>query len=470
MISAVWFLAGAILSTVGIAAGVQRNLRGGGWFLLGCVGLGLYCVFLGFIGHSNPPLGSSPWIRPLWVTLLLTTPAWAAFSYRFGRPSTKAGASIEGIVVGSLWLSAAALLVLGSIRPPLEISASSGYFTLRPPVGRLITVHALISLIIVLRNIQATIEAARASSRKQTEHVLYALLPVTLAGIYLLADILLFGQQPRTRTLFLLPATLVSAVALAIALGQKRLSGASMPVGHPVIYSSAVLVAVGFLFVALALLAQGLNAIGISVTSSWFVWVAPLSLILILGLTLFPGIREQLRRFANRSLYISDVDNKSAWERLDKTLASVTTPDALAEALRQIFWSTIGPLRVRLWIADAIGSNLVPLGEGNVPIFGPDHPLVRTLQRRREPLLLTEPATRVDDIPLYVACEELGSRHGLRVFYRIGDGERLEGILGCGSGERGSLHPEDLDLIRVVADRLSGVLGRMSIRTPEDVT
>jgi hypothetical protein len=462
----VWIGAGALLWLVGGFAAAARSSRASLWFLVGTLGLGLCCCFLGTLGLESPPLGLPFWIRLLWSTLVLSIPPCIAFSYMFGRGGRQGQSFAQRPVMVAAWLGAFVLLAFGFARPPIGYGADRRLFELQPPMGRWVVVYALIGLIIALWNLHATLEAARGARKRRTASAVYALVPLVVTGIYLLADLLLYSQQGRGKTFLLVPAVFVSMVSFGVVLGRRRSAEISNPIGRPIVYSSIVLTALGFLFVTMAVVAQLFRLARVG-PGRWYEPAIAGALILIFALTIFPGIRQELRGFLDRNLYVSRFEYRTVWQRLNVALAGSASTEELAASLHRFLRSLFGPIRMQLWILETNPTIFAAVGDDKVPNLGTDEPIVRALRQRADPLLIAGDASRIDEIPLHLACEEMAQRFGLRAFFPIHLSGNLVGILACGSGGTRVLHPEDIDLIGTVTDHLAAILGARSWRTAD---
>jgi hypothetical protein len=454
----IWIGAAALLWLVGGVAAAVRSSRSSRWFLVGTIGLGLCCSFLGIIGLATPPLGVVLWTRLLWSTLVLAVPSWVAFSYYFGRGEQ--GDQIFSLrpVVAAFWAGALVLLGLGLARPPIEFDPEPRTLRLMGAMGRWVVIYALVGLVLSLWNLHATLEAARGARKRRTASAVYALVPLVVTGIFLLADALLYGQQRMAKTTLIVPAVTVSTVAFAVVMWRRRLPEVGSTPGRPVVYSSLVLTALGFLFVTMAGVAHLFRVAGVP-PGRWYEPAIAAALIFFFVLTIFPGIREELRGFVDRNLYVSRFEYRTLWQRLNAALSGAGSIDDLADSLHDFLRSIFGPIRVQLWVVDPDRGLYTPIAGEHAQPLGPRDPLVRALTDRPEPLLITGEASRVGEIPLHVACEEMGQRYGLRAFFPIHAAGSLVAILGCGSGGSRVLHPEDIELLRTVTEHLGGVLG-----------
>ncbi|MFB3907863.1 MAG: hypothetical protein ACE15D_05615 [Candidatus Eisenbacteria bacterium] len=456
-----WILATALLLGIGVIAASRGSFRVGSWLLLAFAGLGFSGTFLSIALRAEDPFWTERWMRLQWITTIFSLPPLLLFSYRFGRPVGSPRPATQRIVV---FLSVLAVLVIAAFglrQAPVELQRPEGVgeiLVLRAPVGRPLGLVVLAALAIALVNLQATLEAARASSRRRTERSIYALAPVIIVAIYLVADLVLYGQQRIGKTGLLLPATMVSSIGFAVAMGVRRVGDVSLPVGRPVVYSSVVLTALGFLLVGLALLSQVFRYFGVPWEARWYEKVTVSILLLVFLLSAFPGLRGDVRRFLDRNLFVSRFDYRHLWEQANRAFAGVDALDRLTPALRDLLRNTIGPVRLQIWIAGGEGKQLLPLSEPALPVLDETHPLRAAMEQTERPLLLEE-AHRLEEIPLQIACETMAKSHGLTIYLPVRGGGTLIGILGLGSTAGRILHPEDIAVAQTLADQLGGFLG-----------
>jgi hypothetical protein len=457
-----WAASAVLIWSLGAVVASRRSMLSGIWFLVGSLGLGLCSLFLGMVGQPAPPISDAIWLRSLWTTLLLCVPVWVGFSYRFGRGNT-ARAPLMRPVLLLLWGSAVVLLYVGLKHAPLVLMEERKKIVLLAPAGRPIAFHVVCGLVLILWNLQATLEAARATSRRRVELAVYSLIPLTVTAIYLFSEILLYGQQRYATTRLMLPALLISTVGFAGVVGWRQFNDIAIPGGRKVIYSSVVLTALGILFVALAAIAQVLRALRVPWGKGWYEQALAATLIVVFALTIFPGLRAGIRRFADENLFASRFDYRQIWERMNRMLASDLARNDLPKALQLLFLDTFGPVRVHFWIRAADSGAMLPLIVGSdLPKLPVGHPLREALANRREPLAVSGDASSVGEVALHLVCEDLAQKKAIRAYIPIRAEDDLIGIIGCGSGEKRTLHPEDLTLMQMMSDHLAGIFSQQS--------
>ncbi|NWF91201.1 MAG: hypothetical protein HXY50_17275 [Ignavibacteriaceae bacterium] len=461
MLSAPWFAAAALLWLLCLSRNGADRYPGLRELTLASISLGATCFGLGALSIEAWEAVRPYLVGLTWGSLLLGMPLWVAFSLRFGRPEGARGRSTDAALVLLLWLTAIGLLIGGVWLTPLsfqEARQAHGVLRVQTPHGRVQILHALVGLAIVLWNLQATLEAARVEGRRRIAHVIYAVLAPLLIGFYLLAETLLYGEQPVRVAILFLPG-LFGAVALSmLALGKKWREELSVPVRHPVVYSPAILTALGLFLIGLALISKLLRGLG-ETEAFWYEAGSALLLAGALAVWVFPGLRTAVQTFLDRHLYAPSPSQKASWDRLDRGVQETRSPAALLGQLRAALQSIYGPIHLALWTERSQPRAFVPVEEGGVPILETVHPLVRALAGRTRPLVITGEAASIEEVPLHIACEELHERHGLRIFYPIAARGRLIAILGCGPAGGRTFHPEDLELLGRLSARLGPRLG-----------
>ncbi|MBM3285748.1 MAG: hypothetical protein FJY88_00110 [Candidatus Eisenbacteria bacterium] len=461
MLSAPWFAAGALVWLLCLARRRGGRHPGDRPLAIGSISLGATCFALGALAVR----GWEP-VRPYllgltWGSVLLGVPTWVAFSSRFGRPEGGAARGTEAALASLLWLTAIGLLIGGVWLPPLAVQEGSGHpvaIKVLGPLGRVQILYALVGLAIALWNLQGTLEAARLEGRRRIAHAIYALLPVHLIGFYLLAEMLLYGERPfRIVTLFL-PGLILAIAMSMLALGRKWREELSLPVRRPLVPSPSIVTALGLFLIGLALISKLLRRLG-ETEALWYEAASALLLAGGLALWVFPGLRIGLQTFLDRHLYPPSLSQQASWERLERVVQEAKDPAALMGQMRRALRSIFGPIHLALWVERSAARAFLPVEDAGISNLAGSHPLVRALSGRAQPLVITGDAASVKEVPLHVACEELQSRHRLRVFFPIVSRGRLVAILGCGPGEGRAFHPEDLKTLGRLSARLAPLLG-----------
>ncbi len=456
-----YWMTGGILVIVLAGLGAARcSSRAGVPLTLGGLGLGLSFLFAAGLNLDPPILSQALLTRLLWITLLLTTPLWGAFSFRLGREDARRPGRNERIAVALLWAVAGILAVGGLSKPPVvfhSIIEGGARFLLAPPFGRAAIVHAMTGIALALWTMHATLNAARASGRRRVSLAVYSLVPIAVTSFYLLAETLLYEQLTVRKAMLLVPASVVSLGVLALVLRLPDLGERSLAADRSISYTPAVPVALGSCLVTLALLAELVRKVGLGGSPGWEEGASVFVLAIVFVLWVFSGLRDEIGRFANRGFYAARSDYKDVWQRVDQAIEAAGTPADLMSGLEAALRATLGPLRVQIWLSEQASGDLIPVAAEHLPRLPIGHPLRRAMEGSKRALVLAGGATKVGEIPLHLACEILRQRHGLRVFCPITSDERLVGLLACGPAGGRTFHPEDLELLRLIGERLGGV-------------
>lgn len=454
----VWVGGAALLLVFASFAMARRPVHSGAPLFLACLGVALCFLFMAGLGLDPPLISHAILARLFWSTLLLTTPFWALFSFRFGREEMRKAGRIEKASLALLWISAGVLLVGGLSRPPMIFQFTSGkgsHLDLVRPLGQPTIVHAMAGIALVLWNLHATLDAARASGRRRVSLAVYSLVPLAVTTFYLFAEALLYEGMGSGKATLIVPASLVSLGGFALLLRLPGLGEGSLTRDRSVTYTPAVPVALGICLVLLAILAVLARWLGVGGESGWHEGIIVLTLATVFVLWVFSGLREEIRRFVDRGLYAARSDYQDVWERVDRALSASATPGGLLSGLAAALRATFGPLHVQIWTRDPASGDLVPAAaDPQLPRIAADHPLRRALDGRSQALVLTGEAAKVAEVPLHLACEVLQQRYGLRVFCPVQSGARLVGILAFGPAGGRTFHPEDLELLQMIGVKL----------------
>jgi hypothetical protein len=209
--------------------------------------------------------------------------------------------------------------------------------------------------------------------------------------------------------------------------------------------------------VALALLAELVRKVGLGGPPGWEEGASVLGCAIVFVLWVFSGLRDEIGRFANRGFYAARSDYKDVWQRVDQAIEAAGTPADLMSGLEAALRATLGPLRVQIWLSEEASEDLIPVAAEHLPRLPMGHPLRRAMAGSKRALVLAGEAMKVEEIPLHLACEILQQCHGLRVFCPITSDERLVGLFACGPAGGRTFHPEDLEILRMIGERLGGV-------------
>ncbi len=394
----------------------------------------------------------------------MTTPLWVSFSFRFAREQMERAGWMERAALAAVWASAGILLIGNLSHPALVYGSPKGdgtHFFLAPPFGNATVLHVMAGLALVLWNLHATLGAARASGCRRVSLAIYSLVPMFVTAFYLFAELLLYGQLSASKALLVLAASVVSLAAFAVALRLPSLASGRLDSSQPIVYAPTIPIALGFCLVALVIIAEVVRGIGMEGASGWQEGFSVIVLAMVFVLWVFSGLREEIRRLADRGFYAARSDYREAWERVEHVFRISDSPAALLAGLAGALRAALGPLHVVIWLEDEASGDLVPVAETQIPRLAAEHPLCLALHGRTRALVLSGDAAKVDEVPLHLACEVLRQRYGLRVFCPIPAGDRLVGILGCGPAGGRTFHPEDLELLRMIGARI----GERPLRT-----
>lgn len=457
MIPIYWLTSGVLVFVLAGFGAARCPGRSGIPLTLGGLGLGLSFGFIAGQSIDSPAIPHALLSRLLWITLLTTTPLWMWLSLRLGRELAPRPGRPERIGLVALWGAAAILAVGGLSAAPVVFERGrevGARFLLAPPFGSLAVIHAMTGIALALWTLHATLMAARASGRRRVSLAVYSIVPLAVASFYLLAETLLYEQIALKRAMLVMPVSVISLGTLAVVLRRHDLGERSLSPDRQIGYSPTVPIALGICLVLLALVAQLARGIGLGGSPGWQEGVSIGILAVVFVLWVFTGLREEIGRFADRGIYAARSAYKDVWQRVDHAIETAGSPAQMRSGLEAALRATLGPLHVQIWLRDDAGGDFVGVTGEDLPALPVGHALRQSMEGSARAWVMVGGAAKVEDVPLYLACESLEQRYGLRVFCPIPSREGLLGILGCGPAGGRTFHPEDIELLRLIGERL----------------
>lgn len=282
----------------------------------------------------------------------------------------------------------------------------------------------------------------------QTKYVIASTIIYSMAGIDFLANYG-FGYYPLG-----LVFTNVHASIIAYAIVQYRLLDVSVAIKRSLVYA---LILTGLLVPCCLIVIEGQKlAFGqISYSFSFFTLI----LLIAVGF-LFPKFRFKTEDALERVLFKRRVDFRDTLLRSSRDMVSIVEVKALSENLIRTIGKSLGIAKVSLLLnSDAKGSYNLEASLG-LDLLQPDRvllsregPLIKLLQRRREPIVKEE-LEWVPVGPETPQTVETMARLGAEISLPIISKDKLIGILNLGHKDDKTLYSnEDLELLSTLANQ-----------------
>jgi hypothetical protein len=460
-----WSLA-PLLSALGMMIlGLLVLLRRGTWrgrILLAFVAVAslidLLCLSAVLSGWSVPPEGLAA--RLLMPASLVLGSVLVFLSLRFGQDSART--TVGDRILAFLGLAVPLLLLIwGSIRGGLTWAESRQdglTLTLGTPPGRgLMGFLLLVGALGILR-FQALRIAARRARLKVLGRAATGLLLGSLGLFLHAAQALLYGGAAlhvlALGSLGLIPACVLLLAFLRAPADERR----RLPHGLPLVSSSLVLMGLGVYLIALAVMGQVIHRYLPARGILWFHWGSAVLLLTLSSLMLVPGLRQRLVAWFGPGPNWSAGTNEEM-ARLGQGLIPGEPFSSLLVRIGPRVESMLGRTGMALWVLDPPGGSLRPvsLAEAKLPALGEQNPLRRACREAKHVLDLSDPPSRVDQLPIFAENVDLIERLGFRIFVRLVDHGTELGLLGLAPRER-HLESEDSLFVERIGDALSTAL------------
>ena len=360
-------LAAGMFSAALAAAAACRTQRSlATWcFSAGMLGFALESLF-GAIG-SNALL---PERAALWETLCLVTKSflpgvWLTFSLTYSR------ANYRDFLVRSRWLVIGAFLI-----PLLSLAAlySSFFYVIAydPPVGGwglrlnepaiILNVLILVSIVLILMNIERTFRAAVGTMRWRIKFVVLGLAVIFGARIYTRSQALLFSDYSPSQLIVESTALLIGCALIAVAYVRTGLNEIEVYPSRAVLHTSVTVLLTGAYLFVVGVLAQVVARFGGTAGFPVAAFVVLLGVAILAMLLLSDRARQSLQLFISRHFKRPQYDFRQIWARFTQSLAVALDETTLGTIAARIISETFGALSVSTWLFDEQGERLIRAG------------------------------------------------------------------------------------------------------------
>ena len=360
-------LAAGMFSAALAAAAACRTQRSlATWcFSAGMLGFALENLF-GAIG-SNALL---PERAALWETLCLVTKSflpgvWLTFSLTYSR------ANYRDFLVRSRWLVIGAFLI-----PLLSLTAlySSFFYVIAydPPVGGwglrlnepaiILNVLILVSIVLILMNIERTFRAAVGTMRWRIKFVVLGLAVIFGARIYTRSQALLFSDYSPSQLIVESTALLIGCALIAVAYVRTGLNEIEVYPSRAVLHTSVTALLTGAYLFVVGVLAQIVALFGGTAGFPIAAFVVLIGVAILAMLLLSDRARQSLQLFISRHFKRPQYDFRQIWARFTQSLAVALDETTLGTIAARIISETFGALSVSTWLFDEQGERLIRAG------------------------------------------------------------------------------------------------------------
>ena len=438
------------------------------WFALGMGSLAV-TEFSAFMMGIRPNLQSVYfWQKVATAGEALLPGSWLLFSLTFARSNTAMILTKWRSVVALFWfvplgflgfLGSSEFVYMPSVQYPSQ-------YLLINMLGYSFYVFLLLSLVVVMMNIEQTFRTSSGITRWQIKFMIVGTGAILAYKIYEAGQILLFSSIQLNSIPIRAIALLMASALILFAVVRHRLLDVDLFISRYVLYNSITLLAAG-----LYLLLVGLTVYGVQrFDKEGYLSVIPLlifaSLLGLVLLFLSERLRWKVKTFISIHFYKNKHDYRIKWQEFTK---AVGTKINLSELLP----SYIG------WLADTIGTNEVALwlwdptrevfclsgcrGFTSAPAFwSEDSKLIQHLKEQGAPV--TQDETNSTWGLIIQEHPEFFSRNNAAVWVPMRSGREMMGFVVLGEKiTRDGYDYLDLELLMTIADQSAGQIHRVRV-------
>jgi putative PEP-CTERM system histidine kinase len=448
-----WSLLPAVsaLWALGLAAVViSRKPRSRMHQSFACGMAALSIMEAGHLMAAVRPDDAVTWTHIAFAGQILQPLPWLAFSLTFGRRPTEDPP--RGQRVGLFVVAATSLAFLGLLAFKRHIAED---LTLRP-VGFWFSVFLLLSLTMVLVNLERTVRSADRAQRWRMKYFILALFAIMAVAIFDVSQVILYAAADQWIAPVFSTVMIIGCGLMTFAVIRHRLFEVDVFLSRYVVYNSVTLVLVGVYLLGVGLAAQAVKSLGGDDSAYWGALVVVVSVIALAIVLLSYDVRTRVKVFINRHFFKYKYDYRKEWMDLTERLSAKPTVEAIASALATMFFETFWIRDTHLWLADERERDLAPVAAT------PDAAALRwtasalaVLKAHDEPLVVADPSEPRLVLPDGAPAEGLRTL-GVRILVPLVVQDRLVGVLGLAAPHTASpLTEEDFALLKTIGKQVA---------------
>ena len=302
-----------------------------------------------------------------WETLILVAksflPAiWLTFSLTYSR------ANHRHLLVQSRWL------VLGAFFVPVLslVALYSSFFDVvayDPLIDRwvlrlggpakILDVVLLISMVLILMNIERTFRAAVGTMRWRIKFLILGLGVIFSSRIYTLSQALLFSEYSPSQLSVEAMALLIGCALICIAYVRSGFSEIDVYPSRAVLHTSVTVLLTGAYLFVVGVLAQIVARFGGSAGFPIAAFVVLLGVAILAVLLLSERARQSLQLFVSRHFKRPQHDFRQIWARFTQSLSLALDETTLGTITARLISETFGALSVSTWLFDEQEKRLI---------------------------------------------------------------------------------------------------------------
>ncbi|HET8761603.1 MAG TPA: XrtA/PEP-CTERM system histidine kinase PrsK [Nitrospiria bacterium] len=415
--------------------------------------LGMLALSVMEVGHFMAVIQADDevwWTRVALAGQILLPLPWLMFSLTFGRPDPLE--QLRRWRAALAFVAAASLAFLGLLVFKRHLAED---LSLRP-VGLWFNAFLLLSLTLVLVNLERTVRSADRGLRWRMKYLILAVFAIMAVAIFDVSQVILYESAERWIAPLFSSVMILGCGLMTFAVVRYRLFEVDIFLSRYVVYNSLTLILVGVYLLGVGLAAQAVKSLGGDSSAYWSALVVVVSVIALAVVLLSYDVRTRMKVFINRHFFKYKYDYRKEWMDLTERLSSKPTVEAIASALSAMLFDTFWIRDTYLWLADERERELAPAeAHPETEALHWTTSALAALKARDEPLVVAAPAEQRLALPDGAPAEALRAL-GIRILVPLVVQDRLVGVVGLGAPHTASpLTEEDFDLLKTIGKQVA---------------
>ncbi len=440
--------------------------------------MGVLCVEAVFVGLSLRATHSGQmlyWQEARLQTLAFLPSAWLLFSLCYARGNYRDFLrKWWPVVVGVLVVPVGAAFGFSHalIADLIETKANRDWMVVLGWPGLTVNLVFLVSLVLVLINLEATFRAAVGTMRWQIKFMVLGLAALFVVRIFSTSQALLYTGSRLSLQVVNAAALLLSCVLIAWSLLRTKVFTIDVFPSQTVLHKSLTVLLVGaylFLVGVLAKLVTVLGGEAAFVLTAFLVLVATV----LLGMFLLSDrVQQRTKRFVSRHFRRPLYDYRKLWMTFSERTTSLLDETALSRTFAKVISETFDVLSVTIWLLDQNSGRVVfaastSLSETTASdLMGSDADLSELIQiMRAQPYPIDLDRTDESWSAVLKRCNpDYFRKGGHRLCVPLVAGGEPVGLITLSDRVSGvQFSVEDLDLLKCIGDQVAANLLNMQL-------
>ncbi len=442
-------------------------------FALGMLALGVIEFSAFMIGVSIDPARDLFWGKIAIVGQAFLPGSWLLFSLTFARANVKSTLQRWRSILGGFYLVPLSLLCF--LRSPLflhslNFDSSTSYL----PVGKVgyaFFLFLLLSLIVVLMNLELTFRTSSGRARLQIKYMIIGTGAILALKIYEAGQVLLFSAI-RLDTLPIHSSSLLIANALIFFfVVHYKLLDANIFVSRLILFKSVTLLLAGVYLFLVGFVVFGIQRLGGEAYLHLIPLLIFISLLGLVFLFLSDRLRLNVKTFILSHFYRSRHDYRAKWPEFSRLVGTKLTLSELLPSYVSWLADTIGTSEVSVWLLDPerlmYCERCSVVGKGRS--VSQDSSLIRFIKRHNGLVFVDEMQQNEEWLHVAESCGNLLSAINGFVYLPIRTGREMVGFVALGQKITGASYDfHDSEFLLTIAEQTAGQIDR--VRMSEELT